>query len=117
MLWTLKRAHSPEGENTDSTRGSGGRCARIQCTFAYPDAAMFHPRLDCNGRELVLDRTLVCGIVNVTADSFSDGGEFLDPARAIAHGLALVEQGADLLIKGDGGIIRLNRPRGDVRRR
>ena len=61
---------------------------------------MFHPRLDCNGRELVLDRTLVCGIVNVTADSFSDGGEFLDPARAIERGLALVEQGADLLDVG-----------------
>ena len=58
---------------------------------------MFALRLDCNGRELVLDRVLVCGIVNVTADSFSDGGEFLDPQRAIEHGLALVEQGADLL--------------------
>ena len=44
---------------------------------------MFATRLDCNGRELVLDRVLVCGIVNVTADSFSDGGEFLDPQRAI----------------------------------
>jgi dihydropteroate synthase len=42
----------------------------------------------------------VMGIVNVTPDSFSDGGDFLDPARAIAHGLALVEQGADLLDVG-----------------
>ena len=47
---------------------------------------MFAPRLDCNGRELVLDRVLVCGIVNVTPDSFSDGGAFLDPLRAVAHG-------------------------------
>jgi dihydropteroate synthase len=58
---------------------------------------MFAIRLDCNGRELVLDRVLVCGIVNVTADSFSDGGRFLDPQRAIERGIELVEQGADLL--------------------
>lgn len=37
------------------------------------------------------------GIVNVTPDSFSDGGEFLDPARAVAHALQLVQDGADLL--------------------
>jgi dihydropteroate synthase len=40
---------------------------------------------------------LVMGIVNVTPDSFSDGGQFLDPRRAIEHGVQLVEQGADLL--------------------
>lgn len=37
------------------------------------------------------------GIVNVTPDSFSDGGLFLDPARAVGHGLDLVSAGADLL--------------------
>jgi dihydropteroate synthase len=37
------------------------------------------------------------GIVNVTPDSFSDGGEFLDPAHAIAHGRELADEGADLL--------------------
>jgi dihydropteroate synthase len=37
------------------------------------------------------------GIVNVTPDSFSDGGEFLDPEAAIAHGRELVQQGADVL--------------------
>jgi dihydropteroate synthase len=40
---------------------------------------------------------LVMGIVNVTPDSFSDGGRFLDPDAAVAHGLELVRQGADLL--------------------
>ncbi len=40
------------------------------------------------------------GIVNVTPDSFSDGGEFLDPDRAIAHGRELVGEGADLLDVG-----------------
>lgn len=58
---------------------------------------MIHPTIDCAGRELVLDRPLVCGIVNVTPDSFSDGGENLDADAAVRHGLALVEQGADLL--------------------
>jgi dihydropteroate synthase len=56
--------------------------------------------LDCNGRVLILDRARICGIVNVTPDSFSDGGEFIDPARAIEHGLRLVEEGADLLDVG-----------------
>jgi len=37
------------------------------------------------------------GIVNVTPDSFSDGGEFLDPEAAVAHGLELVAEGADVL--------------------
>jgi len=41
--------------------------------------------------------TLVMGIVNVTPDSFSDGGRFLDPSTAVAHGLALIGQGADIL--------------------
>jgi len=40
---------------------------------------------------------LLLGIVNVTPDSFSDGGRFLDPDAAVAHALRLVEQGADLL--------------------
>ena len=42
-------------------------------------------------------RTLVMGIVNVTPDSFSDGGNFFDPEKAIAHGLALAAAGADIL--------------------
>jgi hypothetical protein len=39
-------------------------------------------------------RPLVCGILNVTPDSFSDGGRFLDPGRALAHGVELARQGA-----------------------
>lgn len=59
---------------------------------------MSAPRtLDCGGRRLSLDRSRICGIVNVTPDSFSDGGQHADTASAVAHGLALVEQGADLL--------------------
>lgn len=55
------------------------------------------PQIDCAGRTLKLDRTRVMGIVNVTPDSFSDGGVHDTSAAAIAHGLQLVEEGADLL--------------------
>ena len=43
---------------------------------------------------------LVMGIVNVTPDSFSDGGRFLDPAKAVEHGLKLAGQGAEILDVG-----------------
>ena len=39
----------------------------------------------------------IMGVVNVTPDSFSDGGEFLDPERAVAHGERLAAEGADVL--------------------
>ena len=55
------------------------------------------PQLDCNGRVLKLDQPRVMGIVNVTPDSFSDGGEHFDAGAAIAHGLALAAEGADIL--------------------
>jgi hypothetical protein len=44
-----------------------------------------------------LGRPLVMGILNVTPDSFSDGGQFLDPAAAIAHAAEMAQQGADIL--------------------
>ncbi|MBD8635193.1 dihydropteroate synthase [Stenotrophomonas sp. CFBP 13725] len=55
------------------------------------------PQLDCAGRVLRLDRAQVMGIVNVTPDSFSDGGAHDSADAAVAHGLKLVEEGADLL--------------------
>lgn len=51
----------------------------------------------CGQFNLDLTRPHVMGIVNVTPDSFSDGGKFADTQRAIAHALSLVEQGADIL--------------------
>jgi len=45
-------------------------------------------------------RTLVMGIVNITPDSFSDGGIFFDPSAAAAHGLQLLDEGADILDLG-----------------
>lgn len=56
--------------------------------------------LDCRGRALVLDRPRIVGIVNVTPDSFSDGGSFATVDAAVAHGLKLVAEGADMLDVG-----------------
>jgi len=56
--------------------------------------------LNCGGRALRLDRPRIAGVINVTPDSFSDGGSFLDAGDAIAHGLKLAEEGADVLDVG-----------------
>jgi len=45
-------------------------------------------------------RTLVMGVVNITPDSFSDGGVFLDSEKAVAHAVTLIEEGADILDLG-----------------
>jgi dihydropteroate synthase len=58
------------------------------------------PFIDCGGRKLLLDRARVMGIVNVTPDSFSDGGRHADTDAAVAHGLRLAAEGADLLDVG-----------------
>src|SRR5260370_7192798 len=53
--------------------------------------------LQGNGTLVLGERTLVMGVLNVTPDSFSDGGEFLQPERAIEHAYAIERAGADLL--------------------
>jgi len=58
------------------------------------------PRLLCGRFELELDRPLVMGIVNVTPDSFSDGGRYDAPGNAIAHARQLLAEGADILDLG-----------------
>lgn len=58
------------------------------------------PVLDCAGRTLPLDRPRLMGIVNVTPDSFSDGGRHASTRAAIAHGLRLAQEGADILDVG-----------------
>jgi dihydropteroate synthase len=47
--------------------------------------------LDCS------ERTLVMGVLNVTPDSFSDGGRYLDADAAVRHGISLIEEGADIV--------------------
>ena len=55
------------------------------------------PARDALPALLALGRPLVMGILNVTPDSFSDGGRFIDPAKAIAHARTMTGQGADIL--------------------
>ena len=57
-------------------------------------------KLDCAGRTLTLDRPRIMGIVNVTPDSFSDGGKWLGKTDAIQHALAMQEAGADIIDVG-----------------
>jgi len=54
-------------------------------------------QLDCGGHALDLSRTAIMGILNITPDSFSDGGIFMEPQKAIDHAAAMVEQGADII--------------------
>src|SRR5260370_17036337 len=57
-----------------------------------------HFQLKLPSRTLCLGhRTLIMGVLNVTPDSFSDGGKFLDPRRAVEQALAMGSAGADLL--------------------
>jgi len=53
--------------------------------------------LDCGGRRLDLSRTAIMGILNITPDSFSDGGVFMDVDKALQHAEAMVEAGADII--------------------
>ncbi|MGY3038665.1 dihydropteroate synthase [Rhodanobacter sp. TND4EL1] len=61
---------------------------------------LFAPVLDCAGRPLRLDRPRVVGILNVTPDSFSDGGVHPTVEAAVAHGVRMAEEGADMLDVG-----------------
>jgi dihydropteroate synthase len=56
--------------------------------------------IDCAGKPLDLSRPRVMGILNITPDSFSDGGVFIGADSAVAHAMAMVEQGADIIDVG-----------------
>lgn len=56
--------------------------------------------LDCAGRKLALDRTRIMGVLNLTPDSFSDGGRWLGKPEAIQHALAMQDAGADIIDVG-----------------
>ncbi|HEY8717966.1 dihydropteroate synthase [Pengzhenrongella sp.] len=67
-----------------------------------PNASVPHTRSPAGLPERLAraGRTLVMGVVNVTPDSFSDGGRWFEPADAVRHGLELLADGADLLDVG-----------------
>ena len=57
-------------------------------------------RLDCNGKFLDLSRPQVMGVLNITPDSFSDGGDFFDPQRALDRALQMQDEGAAVIDVG-----------------
>lgn len=68
--------------------------------MSLPNAPDFTPqvsRLRCGKYQLALTRPLIMGVVNVTPDSFSDGGKFIQLNQALAHARRLIDEGADLL--------------------
>jgi dihydropteroate synthase len=69
----------------------------------YPELSARRARIDWQLRNRKLEvgaKTLVMGVVNITPDSFSDGGLYLAPELAVAHALRLLDEGADLLDLG-----------------
>ena len=66
-------------------------------TFEAAAGPAQKPARDALSALLALGRPLVMGILNVTPDSFSDGGRFIDPAKAVAHAGIMSQQGADIL--------------------
>lgn len=72
--------------------------AEVRETLAMPARLRARRELDCGCYTLPLgERTLVMGILNVTPDSFSDGGRFMDLDHALAQARAMVEAGADII--------------------
>ena len=58
-------------------------------------------KINCGDKELILgERTVIMGILNVTPDSFSDGGNFSDKAAGIAHAKRMIDEGADIIDVG-----------------
>ena len=57
-------------------------------------------KLRCKDTILPLDRVAIMGVLNVTPDSFSDGGLWIDPDKAVAHAIEMVEQGAAIIDVG-----------------
>jgi dihydropteroate synthase len=91
--------------------GPAGRASRAGS--AGPSSPAPRRPAGLPGRLAALDRCLVMGVVNVTPDSFSDGGLFLAAEAAVARGLALVAAGADLVDVG-GESTRPGAPRTEV---
>jgi dihydropteroate synthase len=96
--------------NGDSTcRPSGGDVTTETQATTHGSLLCMHPSPApvppsdwvCRGRRLALSqRVHVMGVLNVTPDSFSDGGAFLDRSAAVDHALAMVEEGADIIDVG-----------------
>ena len=81
-------------DHLELTRLAQSQGVRAQWTFPWLRLGAFEERL------YHPEPTRVMGILNITPDSFSDGGRWLDPGRAVEHGLEMVADGADILDVG-----------------
>jgi dihydropteroate synthase len=78
-----------------------GNISAVPLSLVPPEVRTSPARLlRCGRFAFALGRPLIMGVLNVTPDSFSDGGRFLDPAAAIAHARQMMEEGADLIDVG-----------------
>jgi dihydropteroate synthase len=106
FAFTEVEARARAGDGVIAARGAIGELLRWSAERGPPRqdevsaglAALVAPRRAWAG--LSLDRPRLMGVLNVTPDSFSDGGAFLDPDLAIARGRALAAAGADLIDVG-----------------
>jgi dihydropteroate synthase len=87
------RVPTAEGDATDAA-------SRPYSALRTPHSALPTGRWELRRTTLSLDRPVVMGILNVTPDSFSDGGRFFDPRDAIAQARRMVEEGAELVDVG-----------------
>jgi len=69
----------------------------IKVAFPHPSPLAPHAVLKLGRFSLSLEHPLIMGIVNVTPDSFSDGGRFFDSGRALDHARQMLDEGADIL--------------------
>jgi len=86
----LKRNHASLEELGRKVKGAIYRFRENRFSLSLPTG----------GTLTLAERTLVMGVLNVTPDSFSDGGLFIDQNAAVAHGVRLAEEGADLIDVG-----------------
>jgi dihydropteroate synthase len=99
---TALTAGSAEAHRALALRArDAGHAALATALERAVDSGLAPPELRLGGRTFAWGgRTRIMGVVNVTPDSFSDGGSYLDEGAAVAHGEALAEAGADLLDVG-----------------
>src|SRR5690606_42120660 len=95
--WSTGRrlARGWSGERWPPSRPAGRRRCRFSSGLVTEP-----PAWKLRSRSLTLDRPLLVGVVNVTPDSFSDGGLFVDTQRAIAHARSIIADGADIIAVG-----------------
>lgn len=99
--WGIRRANTNRRENTSPVTASTG----LKSDRAWRESRPVcfcgdHMQLDCAGKWLDLSQPRVMGVLNVTPDSFSDGGRFIAPRAAIRQAQAMCDAGAALIDVG-----------------